>query len=144
MLVFTDGDDTTSRHATLDDVLTRAQTEDFMVYAIGLHSHILGTMTKPDRGCKKLAEETGGGYFELTRSRRPEPTFTRVADELHRQYVLGFTPPTLDGKLHKLDVDVKLPGMTVRARKSYLGRRRALRHGRVRTMRTASRSRPPC
>ena len=91
-----------------------------MVYAIGLHSQIMGRTTKPERGLRKLADETGGGYFELTKTADLGPTFTRVADELHRQYVLGFTPQTLDGRMHKLDVKVKLPGMQVRARKSYL------------------------
>ena len=47
-------------------------------------------------------------------------TFTRVAQELHSQYVLGFSPETLDGKIHKLDVRVKKPGMVARARKSYM------------------------
>ena len=48
------------------------------------------------------------------------PTFTRVAQELHSQYVLGFTPTVLDNRVHKLAVRVKQPGMTARARKSYL------------------------
>lgn len=120
VLVFTDGDDETSRRATLQSVISRAQTEEFMVYAIGLHSQIMGHSTKPAPGLRKLADETGGGYFELTKTADLGPTFTRVADELHRQYVLGFTPPNLDGRMHKLDVKVKLPGMQVRARKSYL------------------------
>jgi len=47
-------------------------------------------------------------------------TFTRVAQELHSQYVLGFTPQALDGKVHKLEVRLKKPGMTARARKSYV------------------------
>ena len=34
--------------------------------------------------------------------------------------VLGFTPQTLDGKVHKLEVRLKDPGMTARARKSYV------------------------
>jgi VWFA-related protein len=120
VLIFTDGDDETSRRATLQSDITRAQTEEFMVYAIGLHSQIMGRSTKPAPGLRKLAEETGGGYFELTRTADLGPTFTRVADELHRQYVLGFTPQALDGRMHKLDVKVQLPGMQVRARKSYL------------------------
>ena len=48
------------------------------------------------------------------------PTFTRVAQELHSQYVVGFTPSQLDGKVHKLVVRVKQAGMTGRARRSYL------------------------
>ena len=48
------------------------------------------------------------------------PTFTRVAQELHSQYVLGFAPQQLDNRVHKLTVRVKQTGMTARARKSYL------------------------
>jgi hypothetical protein len=47
-------------------------------------------------------------------------TFTRVAQELHSQYVVGFTPQVLDGKIHKLEVRLKKPGMVARARKSYV------------------------
>jgi hypothetical protein len=43
-----------------------------------------------------------------------------VADELHHQYVLGFAPPALDGKPHKLDVRAKSTAMRVRARHSYV------------------------
>lgn len=120
VLVFTDGDDETSQRATFDSVMHRAQAENFMIYAIGFHSLILGRRTRPDPGLKKLAGETGGGYFELSDAADLGDTFTRVADELHRQYVLGFTPTVLDGKVHKLDVRVKLPGMKVRARKTYV------------------------
>jgi hypothetical protein len=43
-----------------------------------------------------------------------------VAQELRSQYLIGFAPAALDGKIHKLDVRVNKPGMTVRARRSYL------------------------
>jgi Ca-activated chloride channel family protein len=74
---------------------------------------------KPDDGLPKIASETGGGYFELTSTNDLSTTFKRVADELHHQYVLGFTPAALDGKTHKLEVRVK-GGNTARARRSYL------------------------
>ena len=122
-LVFTDGDDTDS-HAGLGTVVDRARAEEVMVYAIGLESNYFDGMrmvrSKPDRGLRKLAEETGGGYFELKRTNDLAPTFTRIAYELHSQYVLGFTPQTLDGRVHKLAVRMKQPGMTARARRSYL------------------------
>jgi len=120
VLLFTDGDDDGSRDATLDGVMKRAESEDFMIYSIGLESHYLGITTHPDKGIKKLAEATGGGYFELKRADDLNSTFTRVADELHRQYVIGFTPAVFDGKLHTIDVRIKRPGMTARARKSYV------------------------
>ncbi len=123
ILVFTDGDDTDSR-VGLGKVLDRARAEEVMVYAIGLESDYFNGVrrvrSKPDRGLKKLAEETGGGYFELERTDELGPTFTRVAQELHSQYVLGFTPDQLDGKVHKLEVKVGRPGMSARARKSYM------------------------
>jgi len=123
VLVFTDGDDNASKlnHGT---VLQRAREADVMVYGIGLQSEYFNgqtrTRTRPDRRLKGLTEETGGGYFELTKTADLGPTFTRVSQELHSQYILGFSPESLDGKVHKLDVRVKRAGMTVRGRKSYL------------------------
>ncbi len=123
VLVFTDGDDTES-HASLGNVIDRARAEDVMVYAIGLESSFFNGVqvvhTRPDRGLKKLADETGGGYFELKRTNDLAPTFTHIAYQLHSQYVIGFVPPALDGKVHKVSVKVKQPGMTARARRSYL------------------------
>jgi Ca-activated chloride channel family protein len=122
VLVFTDGADTFSERSE-GDVLARARDGEFLIYAIGLRSQMRGQgVTHPDRGLRKLAEETGGGYFELGRTDELNGTFTRVAAELHSQYVLGFTPTALDGKLHKLDVIVKRPGLVARARKSYLAK----------------------
>ena len=120
VLVFTDGEDDKSQRVGFGDVLRRAQREGFMIYAIGLEGEVLGRRTRPDRNLRRLAAETGGGYFELQHTAELNATFTRVADELHRQYVLGFAPETLDGQVHQLDVRVKVPGMTVRARRSYV------------------------
>ena len=120
VLVFSDGEDDRSQRVNFDDVIERAQRENYMVYAIGLQSEILGRRTRPDRNLRRLAAQTGGGYFELERTHDLNSTFTRVADELHRQYVMGFTPETLDGTVHALDVRVKVPDMTVQARRSYL------------------------
>ena len=123
VLVFTDGDDTESR-ARLGTVIDRARVDDAMVYAIGLESNFFNgqrmVRSQPDSGLRKIADETGGGYFELKKTADLAPTFTRVAQELHAQYVMGFTPTQLDGKVHKLSVRIKKPGMTARARRSYL------------------------
>jgi VWFA-related protein len=75
---------------------------------------------KPDEGLPKIASATGGGYFELTSTDDLASTFTRVADELHHQYALGFTPSKLDGKMHSLALKLTQTGLTARARKSYL------------------------
>ena len=143
VLVFTDGADSPMNfklnNVSLMDVMGRAQRENVMVYAVGLESISPpgggqgggfggfrgGGMLpqKPDPGLPHIAGETGGGYFELQRTEALSSTFARVADELHRQYALGFAPPKLDGKSHKLEVKVKKPGMKARARKSYIATR---------------------
>lgn len=142
VLLFTDGHDSPGRgqfQQSLSDVTHRAQADEVMVYTIGLtvpdeslfltgvpriHGRPMQSraqkMLKPDGGLKKLAEATGGGYFELEWTSNLTTTFARVADELHRQYWLGFAPTQLDGKIHKLEVKVKRGGATVRARPSYV------------------------
>jgi Ca-activated chloride channel family protein len=123
VLVFTDGEDTASKVGA-GKVMDKAREKDVMIYAIGLQvTYFNGQQrvrTSPDRALKKLAEDTGGGYFELKRSADLGETFTRVANELHSQYVLGFSPEVRDGRVHKLEVRVKKGGMNARARKTYV------------------------
>ena len=123
IVVLTDGDDNSSKVGQ-GDVLSRALADEVMIYGIGLESDYFDGMrrvrTNPDRVVRKLAEETGGGYYLLKATADLNTTFTRIAQELHSQYVLGFSPTLLDGKVHKLTVNVKRPGMKARARKSYV------------------------
>jgi Ca-activated chloride channel family protein len=123
ILVFTDGDDTASRLGQ-GTIVERARAEEVMIYAIGLESNYFNgqsmVRTKPDSGLRRIADETGGGYFELKKSSELASTFTKVAQELHSQYVIGFAPTQLDNRVHKLAVKMKQPGMTARARRSYV------------------------
>ena len=80
-----------------------------------------GSAEQLDPGLPKIAAATGGGYFELKSTADLASTFARVADELHHQYALGFSPTKLDGKMHDLDVRVA-DGHTVRARKRFLAK----------------------
>jgi Ca-activated chloride channel family protein len=75
---------------------------------------------QPDEGLPKIAAATGGGYFELTSPRDLASTFARVANELHHQYALGFTPEKLDGKMHDLALHLSNPNLVARARKRYM------------------------
>ena len=123
VLVFTDGEDT-QHQIGWRDVLEKARAAEVMIYTIGLESDYFNGLrqvrSKPDGRLKTFAEETGGGYFELKDSDELGPTFTRVAQELHSQYVIGFAPATRDGKLHELELLIQRPGMTARARRSYM------------------------
>jgi Ca-activated chloride channel family protein len=123
VLVFTDGDDTASKVGS-GNVTDRARADEAMIYAIGLESEYFDgqkrVRTSPDRGLRRLSDETGGGFYLLKKTDELGSTFTRVAQELHSQYLIGFSPTSPDGKVHKLEVKLKRPGMTARARKSYV------------------------
>jgi len=119
ILVLTDGEDFGSRMGQ-GTVRERAQKNDIMIYAIGFKSSIGGQVSNPDRDLRKLADSTGGGYFELKRSDELGPTFTRVAQELHSLYTIGFSPASLDNKEHKLLVRMKQPEHKARTRASYI------------------------
>src|SRR6478672_5412663 len=149
VLVFTDGVDRPmgSNNVSYHDVQKNAEQEDVMIFAIGLATRQFGgggrgrgtggigiggmgsgVMRPPpeepkvDAGLPKIAAATGGGYFELNSANNLGATFRRIADELHRQYALAFTPQNLDGKTHKLEVKLKQPDLVARTRKTYVAR----------------------
>jgi Ca-activated chloride channel homolog len=131
IVVFTDGDDTESK-TRIRSVINRARAEDVMVYVIGLEGrHFDGddfVDSEPGPELRRLARETGGGYFELEPSGGLASTFRRVGEELHSQYVLAFVPTSQDGQIHKLTVRVKRKQLAVRARRSYFAARPGQRH----------------
>ena len=123
VLIFTDGDDTSSQ-SDWKEVLEVARNEEVMIYAIGLRAEFFNgrrtVRSRPDRNLRQFAQETGGGYFELQENDELGSTFTRVAQELHSQYLIGFSPTELDGKVHELSVRLRNQNMTARARRSYV------------------------
>jgi hypothetical protein len=74
----------------------------------------------PDPGLARVAEETGGGYSEIRFGQDLGAAFAGVADELHTQYLLAFTPPKRDGKVHEVSVRVAPGGLKTRAKKNYV------------------------
>jgi Ca-activated chloride channel family protein len=150
VLVFTDGIDHPggSNNISFRDAAKNAEEQDVMVFAIGLAGREgspmgrrggvsntpgggFGTFGLPrqdddpavDKGLPRIAAMTGGGYYELRSPSNLGPTFKRIADELHKQYALAFTPQKLDGKTHKIDVRIKRPDLVARARKTYVAPR---------------------
>ena len=152
LVLFTDGDDTFSRKRA-SDVFDRAKSDELMIYTVQLRStayargHELsvlpapgwktalggdaGRNPPPGEGLRRLASQTGGGSFALVAYDDLGATFTRLTEELHYQYVLGFSPQRLDGKIHSLEVKVRdRPKLVVRARANYLAAKRPAAAGR--------------
>lgn len=67
-----------------------------------------------------LAQETGG--IAVVRNNDIAGGLTRIERDTSRYYVLGYVadPATAPGKFRKIDVKVKRPGLTVRARRGYV------------------------
>jgi Ca-activated chloride channel homolog len=126
VVALTDGDDLGASSRSYGDVLERAQHEDVMLYTIGIESRYHNgerwTVSRPGGSFRRLASETGGGFFQLQKSAELNSTFTRVIQELHSQYVLGFSPQILDGKSHKLEVRLTKPALKARARSAYIAK----------------------
>jgi len=143
VLLFSDGHDAPlrdQRRTDVKDLMRRAEVSDVMIYAIGvavpadsgnsgppghpgpspLRRHDAEKLQAPDENLRKLADISGGGYFLITWGTNLDDAFARIADELHHQYLLAFTPRSLDRKVHDIDVRVRQSGMVVRARKTYL------------------------
>jgi Ca-activated chloride channel family protein len=135
VVVFSDGIDTRSM-TRFSDVESHARHLDVSICAIIMRNinrtgQALEMARGPDGsapGVRKveplgalqlLAEETGGGVILVNQLDEVHAPFTQLSLELHSEFVLGFTPDVLDGKVHKLDVRVKPPDLKVRARTSY-------------------------
>jgi VWFA-related protein len=127
ILLFSDGDDEpadTNPRTPFKALYDRVKRSGVMVYSVGFAS----TQTEngrikikaPDKKLRELAVVSGGGYFEIRDTADLSRLFSRVIEELHRQYWIGFEPPKRDGKFHDIKVRVNKPGLIARARQSYL------------------------
>ncbi len=123
IVIYTDGQNQDLRQframrSSEGTVRARVEAEGVMVYAIGFEGVSLGA------GLKTIARRSGGRATELGRADDLGAALAAVADELHHQYLLGFTPAALDGRSHRLEVRVRKPGVILRARELYVAARR--------------------
>lgn len=135
ILVLSDGKDAPrmgfrDRFISQLEIVDRAQRDNVMIYGVGFRGrpgplqpgqNPMDAMTQslPDPGLGRTATETGGGYFELRPRDALATTFKRVMDELHSQYLIGFTPTARDGKSHRIEVRLKNKDGKPRARRAY-------------------------
>lgn len=114
LLVFSDGVDTAS-WLTADAVITTARRADVVTYAV-----VVGDKKKQSF-LRDLTDVTGGDMIEVKGTTDVEATFLRLLNEYRQRYLLSYTPTGVskDG-WHRIDVRVKQPGVSVRARPGYL------------------------
>lgn len=101
-----------------EQVIAHARQEGMLIYAV-----VVPTPGSDDTKLRQIVKSSGGESYVMKPKSDLTAAFRAIADELHHQYLLGFVPAVFDDEIHSLDVKVKTPGMTVRARKSYIASR---------------------
>lgn len=74
-----------------------------------------------DEELNELSSKTGGHVYPVESLQQLAPAFTQIASELRTQYSLAYYPSNEkhDGKWRTLRIDIKKPGLHVRARPGY-------------------------
>ena len=117
VVLFTDGEDNRSRMA-IDRVIDLALASEASVFAVGQG---VDTAKPLVRALGRMAEETGGRAWFIPTIEKLSGAFKKVVADLENQYFLTFTPrDQRPGTWHQVVVKVAKPGMTARARKSFL------------------------
>jgi Ca-activated chloride channel family protein len=130
MVVLSDGDDTSSA-STLAQALNEVQRSDAVVYAV--HSTgVAPSVNVQDLGgefvLKAMTEDTGGRAFfppiykeQDKEARDLDDIYRRIAAEVRAQYLLTYytNGESRDGRFRSIRVELKRPGLQVRARRGY-------------------------
>ncbi len=117
LVIFTDGDDTTSR-ISKDAVERRAETSDAVLYMIGQGRAVTTAGLK--NLCERLATRSGGRAFFPREMDELGAAFDAILKEMSSQYLLTYPVPSItrDAALHRIRVEVD-GGYEVRARQGY-------------------------
>jgi len=123
LVVFTDGDDTTSRTSP-QDVQALVRSTNVTIYPVAFPGAYRTNSTEALRArafLHSLAQMSGGRVFQPVASRELAGIYQSILDELGTQYVLGYASdnPKRDGKFRRITVEVSRPGLRVRHRTGY-------------------------
>jgi Ca-activated chloride channel family protein len=142
ILLFTDGVDNMSKFANWKTVIASYEEAGTIVYpvrydtsrdlyasfmprakpgAIPLPKKVMKDYETAANQLKELAMRTGGRYHEVENISDTKQAFASIAEELRRQYWLGYYPTNTarDGRYRKIRVTVDRPDVVIRARDGY-------------------------
>jgi VWFA-related protein len=125
VIVFSDGDDTTSS-LTEKDVIDYARAVESTVYCVGIRGGA-GLVDRGPRGfLRKVAKETGGQYFFPEKVGDLVRIFAGISDELHNHYLLGYSPQrSPDGTWREIELRISRKDAQMRVRKGYFAVKRS-------------------
>ena len=120
LVMISDGADTASDR-TLHRALDAIRRTDVFVYAIAIDAPDARASTRVNPEALREITNLSGGTTEIVRS--PEdlgPATARIADELNKQYTLGYSPSRApDGSWRAIRVRMRTDGHVARARRGY-------------------------
>jgi VWFA-related protein len=126
LLLLTDGVDEGS-DATVADAVDAAQRADTLIYSILFSDPRFYLYGSPDgsRGLIRMAKETGGGFFDVSKKHGIDQIYAAIQDELRSQYSLGYVSdqPVRISEFRKIQLSVKQKGLVVQARDRYWAQR---------------------
>jgi len=124
IVVLSDGDDTSSL-IEYEDVLDLAKRSETAIYAIGLRQQETGRgkFKEAEFVLRQLSQETGGRVFFPANIAELPKIYEQISEELASQYSIAYSSknPMRNGAWRRIDVRVKKPGLTARARRGYYG-----------------------
>lgn len=103
-------------YSILFNEITRIERIDPAVAAVFPLIHAKGKHTM-----QRLAQETGGEFFELSKNRPIEQIYASIVEQLRTQYSIGYTPERKDGggQYRKVRLTTRQPGLIVQTRAGY-------------------------
>lgn len=128
LIVLTDGVDTGSE-ATVTDAIEAAQKADTLIYSILFSDEgYYGIFSGGADGrsvLMRMARETGGGFFEVSKKQSLGDIFTQLQEELRSQYNIGYVSdqPVSISEFRKIQLTTHQKGLTVQARNRYWAQR---------------------
>src|SRR5579884_2959873 len=128
LIILSDGVDFGSS-ANQQEAIDAAVRADTLIYSILFSdSGFYGLSLVGGRGRKaleRMAAETGGGFFAVTKKQSIDDVFAVIQDELRSEYNIGFVSdqPVEISEFRKLELLPKATGLVVQARDRYWARR---------------------
>ena len=120
MVVISDGADTASDR-TLQQAREVIRRSDAFVYAIAIDEPVARASTRVNPDALRDITGPSGGYTEVVHSAADlGPATARIADELNKQYTLGYTPlKPPEGTWRSIRVRSTRPDQFARSRRGY-------------------------
>jgi VWFA-related protein len=130
-VVLSDGVDVRSKYQ-IGTAIEFAQRADTIIYSVLFaNRQVIGPpammaaqaiyLGRGRKAMRRLAHETGGGYYSVSKENSVEKIYAEIEEELRSQYSIGYTPDRIEGDetFRKITLTTKNKDLIVRTRAGY-------------------------